>query len=80
MTPTEKKLKHVKKKDMEDRSYVAEENLTDDLRYRAYNFYCRVYPYTVDYAQEDETNGILAFRNWSPLPNHRRLDTASANM
>ncbi len=64
-----KEIKHVKKKDMEDRSYVAEENLTDDLRYRAHNFYCRVYPYTVEYAQENETNGILAFRKWSPLPN-----------
>jgi uncharacterized protein DUF3857/transglutaminase superfamily protein len=64
-----KEIKHVKKKDMEDRSYVAEENLTDDLRYRAHNFYCRVYPYTVDYAQENETKGILAFRKWSPLPN-----------
>ena len=64
-----KELKHVKKKDMDDRSYVAEENLTDDLRYRAHNFYCRVYPYTVDYSQENEKNGILAFREWSPLLN-----------
>jgi hypothetical protein len=62
-----KEMKHVKKKDMDDRSYVAEENLTDDWRYKAHNFHCRVYPYTVDYTQENETNGILAFAKWSPL-------------
>jgi hypothetical protein len=62
-----KEMKHVKKKDMDDRSYVAEENLTDDWRYKAHNFHWRVYPYTVDYTQENELNGILAFAKWSPL-------------
>jgi Domain of Unknown Function with PDB structure (DUF3857)/Transglutaminase-like superfamily len=62
-----KEVKHVKKKDMEDRSYISEENLADDARYKAHNFYCRVYPYTVDYSEEDEMNGILHFDRWAPL-------------
>ena len=62
-----KEVKRVKKKDMEDRSYVSEENLADDVREKVYNFYCRVYPYTVDYSEEDEMNGILQFDEWAPL-------------
>src|ERR1700683_4619629 len=48
-----KEVKHVKKKDMEGRSYLSAENLADDVRYKLHNFYCRVYPYTVDYQEED---------------------------
>jgi hypothetical protein len=62
-----KEVKHVKKKDMEDRSYVSEETLADDVRMKMHNFYCRVYPYTVDYDEEDEMNGILHFSGWAPL-------------
>jgi Domain of Unknown Function with PDB structure (DUF3857)/Transglutaminase-like superfamily len=62
-----KEVKHVKKKDMEDRSYVSQENLADDVRYKVHNFYCRVYPYSVDYSEEDEMNGILHFDEWAPL-------------
>lgn len=62
-----KEIKRVKKKDMEDKSYVSEGNLMDDERYKEYNFYCRNYPYTVDYQEEDEDNGLLAFPSWAPL-------------
>jgi hypothetical protein len=62
-----KEMKKVKKKDMEDRSYVSEETLANDVRIKAHNFYCRVYPYTVDYAEEDEMNGVLHFSEWAPL-------------
>jgi len=62
-----KELKHVKKKDMEDRSYVSEGNLIDDYRYKAYNFYYRTYPYTVEYQEEKEYDGIRFFNNWEPL-------------
>ena len=34
-----KELKHIKKKDMEDKSYTSEGNLIDDARYKEYNFY-----------------------------------------
>jgi hypothetical protein len=63
-----KEIKRFKKKDMEDRSYIAEGNLIDDYRYKAYNFYCRTYPYTVEFEDEDEEDGILGFDSWSPLP------------
>ena len=63
---TGKEVKRVKKKDMGDFSAVGE-SLMDDERYKSYNFYCRVYPYTVDYEEEDEYNGILHFDEWKPL-------------
>jgi hypothetical protein len=62
-----KEVKHVKKKDMEDRSATDGFSLAVDERYKAHNFYCRVYPYTVDYSEEDEINGILHFTPWEPL-------------
>lgn len=62
-----KEQKHMKKKDMEDRSYVAEGTLMDDDRYKSYDFYCRNYPYTVDYEEEKEMSGIRGFHDWLPL-------------
>ncbi|HEY4060864.1 MAG TPA: DUF3857 domain-containing protein [Puia sp.] len=64
-----KSLKKVKKKDMEDKSAVSGNDLADDGRYKEYNFYYRVYPYTVDYEEEDEINGVLDFPDWKPLYN-----------
>jgi hypothetical protein len=63
-----KEVKHVKKKDFNDLSAVGE-NLMDDERVKEFNFYCRNYPYTVDYQEEDEYTGILAFDRWRPLYN-----------
>jgi Domain of Unknown Function with PDB structure (DUF3857)/Transglutaminase-like superfamily len=62
-----KEMKKVKKKDMDDRSFVSEGQLADDDRYKEYNFYCRVYPYTVEYDEEKEIDGVLGFENWKPL-------------
>ena len=62
-----KELKRVKKKDMEDKSYVSEGSLIGDGRYKEHNFYCRNYPYTVEYQEEDEVDGILDFPAWTPL-------------
>ncbi len=64
-----KELKHVKKKDMEDRSYVDQNTLIDDLRYKSFDFHCRAYPYTVSYEEEEEINGVLDFADWMPLYN-----------
>ncbi|HVW59872.1 MAG TPA: DUF3857 domain-containing protein [Puia sp.] len=64
-----KGLKHVKKKEMEDRSYVSEGTLMDDARYKFYDFYYKVYPYTVSCDEEDEHNGLLFFTPWRPLLN-----------
>ena len=64
---TGKELKHVKKKDMEDKSAVSEISLMDDSRYKEYNFYYKLYPYTVGYEEEDEISGIHGFHGWQPL-------------
>jgi Domain of Unknown Function with PDB structure (DUF3857)/Transglutaminase-like superfamily len=62
-----KEMKRVKKKDMDDHSYLDDLTLAQSARYKSYNFYCRVYPYTVSYEEEDDDDGILAFDSWNPL-------------
>ncbi|MFT3935449.1 MAG: DUF3857 domain-containing protein [Chitinophagaceae bacterium] len=62
-----KEIKHVKKKDMQDRSGVGEESLMDDARYKEYDFYYKTYPYTVAFEEEDDVNGLLYFNSWIPL-------------
>jgi len=62
-----KELKRIKKKDMEDKSAVSEISLMDDSRYKEYDFYYKIYPYTVVYDEEDEVSGIQGFHSWQPL-------------
>ncbi|MEO5591264.1 MAG: DUF3857 domain-containing protein, partial [Chitinophagaceae bacterium] len=62
-----KEMKHVKKKDMQDVSGNGEESLMSDSRYKEYNFYYRSYPYTVEFEEEDDLDGIQGFANWYPL-------------
>ena len=62
-----KNLKKVKRKDMEDRGYDDGYSLATDARYLEHNFYYQMYPYTVDYQEEDELNGIRGFGGWLPL-------------
>ncbi len=63
-----KEIKHVRKKDMEDKSYFDGFSLMADSRYKEFNFYCKTYPYTVVFDEEDELDGILDFTDWMPLP------------
>jgi hypothetical protein len=65
--PAGKEIKHVKTKDMQDVSAGDQESLITDDRYKINDFYNRTYPYTVDYEEEDDLNGILGFGNWFPL-------------
>ena len=64
-----KLVRKAKRKDMQDKSYVDDMSLASDTRYLEYNFYCQVYPYTVDYQEEDDYTGILDFTDWMPLLN-----------
>jgi transglutaminase-like putative cysteine protease len=64
-----KNIKKVKRKEMDDRGYEDGFSLASDARYLEHNFYCRSYPYTVEYQQEDEYNGIRYFNDWLPLLN-----------
>jgi hypothetical protein len=61
-----KKIKHIKKSDMDDRSYFDGFSLMNDARYKTTDFYCRNYPYTVEYEEEDDENGIISFDSWFP--------------
>jgi hypothetical protein len=63
-----KEVKRVKKKDMEDRAAYDGISLMMDERYKEFNFYYRNYPYTVDFQEEDDYDGILDFSDWYPLP------------
>jgi len=62
-----KELKHIKKKDMQDLSYDDNMSLAMDERIKAYDFYCKNYPYTVDYEEEDDLDGFLDFTDWAPI-------------
>ena len=35
-----------------------------DTRYKAHNFYYRSYPYTVEYEEDDDMNGIFDLPDW----------------
>ncbi len=61
-----KELKHAKKGDMEDVSGTGDESLMTDTRYKVNHFYYKTYPYTVDYEEEDDINGILEIADWIP--------------
>ncbi|HEX3934043.1 MAG TPA: DUF3857 domain-containing protein, partial [Puia sp.] len=59
-----KVIRRAKRKDMQDLSYVAESTLATDDRYLLHSFYYQVYPYTVDYQEEEDLNGIEGFDDW----------------
>ncbi len=61
-----KQLKHIKLKDMGDFSENDGFSLMTSERYKEYDFYNKTYPYTVDYEEEDEINGILHIDDWMP--------------
>ncbi len=62
-----KELKHIKKKDMADRAVDDHMSLMQDARVKSYDFYYKSYPFTVDFEEEDDYDGILDFADWSPL-------------
>ncbi len=62
-------LRKAKRKDMQDKSYNDGFSLATDARYLEHNFYYQVYPYTVEYQEEDNRYGVLDFTDWLPLMN-----------
>jgi len=64
---TGKSVKKAKRKDMDDRGYEDGFSLASDARYIVHDFYCRTYPYTVEYQEEDDLNGIRGLAGWMPL-------------
>lgn len=61
-----KQLKNVKNKDVKDISGVSDNNLMDDTRYKVHNFYCKAYPYTVEYEVVTKLNNSYSFPSWFP--------------
>jgi hypothetical protein len=66
-----KQLKRIKKKDLEDRSGVADISLMDDNRFKRHNFYYKVYPYTIEYFVETVQKTTLFFPSWTPQGSDR---------
>ena len=64
-----KRLKSVKKKDIADESDNS--GLASDSRTKSHNFYCRDYPYTIEYEDEQELDGIFFLPYWWPQPDER---------
>lgn len=62
-----KKLKSVKKKDISDVSYNDQMSLVTDDRIKRHNFFYRQYPYTVEYEDELELDGIFFLPHWDPV-------------
>jgi hypothetical protein len=61
-----KKLKSVKKKDIGDYSYDDQMSLVTDKRFKEHDFYYTNYPYTVEYEDEQNYDGIRAVDPWIP--------------
>src|SRR5690349_5048300 len=61
-----KELKSVKKKDIKDLSGSDDESLMSDTRYKEHNFYYRSYPYSVEYEEDADLNGIFDLPDWYP--------------
>ncbi|MBV9961253.1 MAG: DUF3857 domain-containing protein [Parafilimonas sp.] len=63
-----KHLKNIKKKDIGDYSGDDEETLASDARFKAHNFYYTQYPYTIQYEDEEDYNGIFYLPVWITQP------------
>jgi len=62
-----KKVKSLKKSDLQDISGTSESSLADDNRLKLHNFNCRIYPYTIEYESVIEYKGIFYLPNWLPI-------------
>jgi hypothetical protein len=61
-----KKIKSLKKSDVEDYSGTGENDLAADARYKKHNFYYKVYPYTVEYEVEIKYYYTMFYPGWVP--------------
>lgn len=61
------KVKSMKKADLQDLSATSDNSLADDNRMKTFNFYCRNYPYTVEYEVEQDLNYTMFYPRWLPV-------------
>jgi len=62
-----KKVKSLKKSDLGDYSGSGGSNLMVDDRIKTHNFYCKTYPYTVEYQVEIKYYYTMFFPRWVPM-------------
>ncbi|HEV3223044.1 MAG TPA: DUF3857 and transglutaminase domain-containing protein [Puia sp.] len=61
-----REIRHYKKKDMEDLPYNDGMTFISDDRIKVGRFSYNMYPYTVEYEEEDDLNGFLGIGAWAP--------------
>lgn len=64
---TGKKIKSLKKNDLQDISGTSESSLADDNRLKLHNFNYKIYPYTIEYESAIEFKGIFYLPDWLPV-------------
>ncbi|KAI9450903.1 transglutaminase domain protein [Russula earlei] len=66
-----KLLKSIRKKDIADITDNDGESLVSDGRVKLYAFYNKSYPYTVEFEDEQDYNGIYSLPEWTPIAHAR---------
>ncbi|MES2329095.1 MAG: DUF3857 domain-containing protein [Bacteroidota bacterium] len=66
-----KVLKTIKKKDISDMSTSDDETMLTDTRVKRYAFYNKNYPYTVEFEDEQDLNGIFHLSAWHPIEDEK---------
>ncbi|MDI3319559.1 DUF3857 domain-containing protein [Pinibacter soli] len=61
------KIKSLKRSDISDVSTTDGFSLMQDMRLKRYDFYCRTYPYTVEYEVEQDFYYTMGFPDWIPV-------------
>jgi hypothetical protein len=62
-----KKIRSLKKADIADVSGDDGSNLADNYRVKHHNFYCKTYPYTVEYEVEIKRDELMFMPPWIPV-------------
>ena len=68
---TGKKLKTVKRKDIADVAMQDGFSLMLDDRIKTHNFFYNVYPYTIEYEDEQDIKGSYNLESWHPVANDK---------
>jgi hypothetical protein len=66
-----KKIKEVKRKDIGDVSINDGFSLMRDSRIKHHNFYYAQYPYTIEYEDEQDFNGLIGLPIWMPADDQK---------
>jgi hypothetical protein len=61
------KVRSVKRNEVKDESAVTGMSLMEDNRLKWFNFFCKTYPYTVEFEIETESRNTMFFPTWAPI-------------